>query len=535
MKIVNLKFKILIFKMNKTKRKLLTCEVGFGIIELIVAMAIFMLIAVGGVTVVLQGINVNRLGGEQGFANLYAQEGIEAVRSIKNRGWDNLSEGTYGLSRTGNEWNFSGASDTSDKYTRQVTIVGGRRDAGGNIIDSGGTVDSDLFKATSKVTWDFSPTRSSSVELTTYLTQWDKSIFVALHRISYYDETNKDLRYAECALDCTVSANWTLVTVDSAGDVGQYTSMDVDGTTVGIAYYDETNKDLKYAECSTDCTVASNWVAVAVDASGDTGEHASFVFQNGVRRISYYFKDALDLKYAECALDCTASANWNLVTVDSAGDTGQFTSIASEGSKTGIAYYNATDKRLKYTECSTSCTSASNWSNVAVETSGETGKYASLAFSSGNPRISYYEESKKDLKYAQCDTGCTVSATNWAKVVVDAPATTGLYTSIALDSGNPRISYFRESGTRLKYAECNSNCNIASNWSSVNITASGNRGKFSSIFLDASRPRVSYYNESTKDLEFAVCDAGCTSPGNWSSIAIQTSGDVGQYTSLKIK
>ena len=327
--------------MNRIQGKLLTSERGFGMIELIIAMAIFMLVATGGVTAVLQAFNVNRLGKEEAFANLYAQEGIEGVLSIKNRDFSNLSEGTFGLSSSGGQWNFSGPFDTNDKYRREVTIAQGQRDGSGSIVDSGGTVDSDLFKITSNVTWNFSPTRINSVDLVTYLTQWDKSIISAsvLARIAYYDESNKDIKYAECASNCTTASNWTTVTIDGADDVGKYASLDVDGSRVGV---------------------------------------------------------------------------------------------------------------------------------------------------------SYYEESNKDLKYAQCNTSCTSGSSAWAKVVVDAPATTGLHTSMAIDSsGNPRISYFRESGTRLKYAECNSNCTVSSNWSSGDITGPpGSRGKFSSLHLDGGRPRV---------------------------------------------
>src|SRR3989344_1955157 len=474
--------------MNRIQGKLLTSERGFGMIELIIAMAIFMLVATGGVTAVLQAFNVNRLGKEEAFANLYAQEGIEGVLSIKNRDFSNLSEGTFGLSSSGGQWNFSGPFDTNDKYRREVTIAQGQRDGSGSIVDSGGTVDSDLFKITSNVTWNFSPTRINSVDLVTYLTQWDKSIISA-----------------------SVLAR--------------------------IAYYDESNKDLKYAQCSSNCTNASNWDIVAVDSTNDVGEYTSLVFQNGSPRISYHYKDSLDLRYAQCSADCALSTNWTTITIDSGGDTGQFTSIGADGTKVGIAYYNLSNKDLKYAQCSSNCTVSSNWSNTVVDASGETGTYASLAFSSGNPRISYYDESNKDLKYAQCNTSCTSGSSAWAKVAVDAPATTGLHTSMAIDSsGNPRISYFRESGTRLKYAECNSNCTVSSNWSSGDITGPpGSRGKFSSLHLDGGRPRVSYYNESAKDLEFISCETGCTSSGNWTRITIQSLGDVGQYTSLKIK
>jgi hypothetical protein len=63
--------------------------------------------------------------------------------------------------------------------------------------------------------------------------------------IGYYDVTNGALKYATNA-----SGAWKTDTVDDAGDVGQYVSLAIDSKNwVHISYYDITNKDLKYASC----------------------------------------------------------------------------------------------------------------------------------------------------------------------------------------------------------------------------------------------------------------------------------------------
>jgi hypothetical protein len=57
-------------------------------------------------------------------------------------------------------------------------------------------------------------------------------------------------------------------TVDATGDVGNYTSLVLDGLGAPhISYYDETNGDLKYAVKSE-----GNWISEAVDTTGDVGE-----------------------------------------------------------------------------------------------------------------------------------------------------------------------------------------------------------------------------------------------------------------------
>lgn len=149
---------------------------GFGIIEVIVAMGIFVIIAVTGVSTVTHSFSINRLSEETSTAHLFAQEGIEAARSIRNQDWTDMVAGTHGVSNAGNAWSFSGSNNISGKYTRQITVAQGQRDGSGNIVDSGGSADSDLVKVTSEVSWDFSPTRANNVTLETYFTNFIKSI-----------------------------------------------------------------------------------------------------------------------------------------------------------------------------------------------------------------------------------------------------------------------------------------------------------------------------------------------------------------------
>ncbi len=69
--------------------------------------------------------------------------------------------------------------------------------------------------------------------------------------ISYWDELNDDLKYVQ-SFDID-GASWPIPSnsVDSAGAVGRHTSLtEVDGEPA-ISYWDETNGDLKFAQGST--------------------------------------------------------------------------------------------------------------------------------------------------------------------------------------------------------------------------------------------------------------------------------------------
>ena len=108
-----------------------------------------------------------------------------------------------------------------------------------------------------------------------------------------------------------------------------------------------------------------------------------------------------------------------------------------------ISYYDATNRDLKY-----ATKTGSSWTIERVDIAGSVGKYSSLAIDdTGITSISYYDETNGHLKYA-VKTGFA-----WTNCTVDNAANTGMYTSLALDStGNPGISYRDFGSNDLKYA-----------------------------------------------------------------------------------
>ena len=104
--------------------------------------------------------------------------------------------------------------------------------------------------------------------------------------------------------------------IDSNGDVGKFTSIAIDSNGFKhISYYEFTNGDLKYA---TDKT--GSWVAISVDTTGTVGYHTSIAIDsNDGVHISYYDYTNGDLKYASCSSGCTSASNWDDVSVDTTG------------------------------------------------------------------------------------------------------------------------------------------------------------------------------------------------------------------------
>jgi alpha-tubulin suppressor-like RCC1 family protein len=275
--------------------------------------------------------------------------------------------------------------------------------------------------------------------------------------ISYFDNTNDDLKYAT-----DKSGSWVTTSVDTSGHVGSWTSIAIDSNdAVHISYYDSTNDDLKYATCSSGCATASNWNDVSVRTAGNVGSWNSIAIDStDAVHISYRDSTNNNLKYATCSSGCTSASNWNDVTVDT-GNVGHYTSIAIDSNDAvHISYYDLAHKDLKYATCSSGCTTASNWNDVSVDTAGYVGSYTSIAIDSNDAvHISYRDSTIDDLKYATCSSGCT-TASNWNDVAVDTD-NVGHYTSIAIDSNDAvHISYYDLANDDLKYTALDSSSNI---------------------------------------------------------------------------
>ena len=421
-------------------------------------------------------------------------------------------------------------------------------------------------------------------------------------------------------------APWSIQTVDSAGTVGQYSSVALDAAgNPAISYHDETDEDLKYASWN-----GSMWVITTVDASkksidhhsswgwgrgwagswgwgcdahymknyhgtGSVGEYTSLAFDSsGNPRISYYDDSNKDLKYA--AWDGT---QWVITTVDgtnykkdgqkgynwdgdngraqsSSINVGKYSSLALDrNGNPRISYYDETHGILKYASWDGSKWvistvdapkseggSRSNWGDWGwggyqnhdndneytkyYHGTQKIGEYSSLALdSTGKPRISYHDEGNEDLKYATWDGSqwviTTVDGTNYKKAGQKGcnwdgdhgrdqynSIKVGDYSSLALDStGSPRISYYDETNKDLKYATWD-----GSRWVITTVDSVKNMGEYSSLELNANGdPRISYYDASNGNLKFAAWNR---TNSLWVTEIVDRSKKVGTFTSLAL-
>lgn len=143
---------------HRTKRMTITS--GFSLVEALLSISLFAISVTFLVGAIVYGQSVIQTSTQRARASFLAEEGLEALRNMRDASFSNLTDGTFGVGVIGNQWALSGAQDVNGIFTRRVTIA---------------PIDAYTKQITSVVTWTQNLQRNGTSTAVTYLTDWQRA------------------------------------------------------------------------------------------------------------------------------------------------------------------------------------------------------------------------------------------------------------------------------------------------------------------------------------------------------------------------
>ena len=272
----------------------------------------------------------------------------------------------------------------------------------------------------------------------------------------------------------------------------------------------------------TDLATAAGNSITTPDAVGSEN-YASLELDAAGNPVVGYMKVFVGLNVLHCNDPDCAGGDESITTPDTAGVVGVRLSLELDAAGNPVvSYYDASNLDLKLLHCNDPNCAGGDESITSPDIGGDVGGWSSLALDlAGNPVVSYYDGSNSKLKVLHCnDPNCAGGDES-----ITSPVTPGTYSSLALDAaGNPVVSYLDDG---LKLLHCNDpNC-VGGDES---ITSLDTGGSHNSLALDATgNPVVSYRDDGLKVLH--CNDPNCAGGGE-SITSPDTDANVGWYTSL---
>ncbi len=164
---------------------------GVGLLEIVLAVAIFGVIASAVASLAATGLDVSVIAAPLVEAEGYVTEAMTAVRTIQDRAWNEFTLINSGFTLAGDTWNFLGESTTEvlGAFSRRVLFADVCRDGAHNIIACPGAyTDPHSKSVTAEVTWGVGASERI-VSATTLLTNWASSFWTQTNWIGGSGQT----------------------------------------------------------------------------------------------------------------------------------------------------------------------------------------------------------------------------------------------------------------------------------------------------------------------------------------------------------
>lgn len=166
---------------------------AFALAEILLSIGILSVVILGLAGSLAYSIQTSSSVSKKNKALFLVDEGVEAVRAIRDESYTALTNGNHGVSSSSSTWSFSGTSDTTDEFSRVIGIS---------------DVTPTIKQVTVTVSWNGLPLGTNQVSTTIRLSNWLRSVTLG------GDWSNAVIRNSD---DITGTSNGIGVNYDPSG------------------------------------------------------------------------------------------------------------------------------------------------------------------------------------------------------------------------------------------------------------------------------------------------------------------------------
>jgi len=148
-----------------------------SMMEIVIALALFVVLIAGAGSFLIGSFSFAMRSNDFVSAQFLAQEAVEAIKSIRDRDWNELVYSQSAIASTSGKWILSGqgTSEQIGKFNRIISFENVYRDLSYNIVSSSSpeaNLDTSSTLLHVKVLWEIRPDVNDSVQYDIYLTNW---------------------------------------------------------------------------------------------------------------------------------------------------------------------------------------------------------------------------------------------------------------------------------------------------------------------------------------------------------------------------
>ncbi len=279
---------------------------------------------------------------------------------------------------------------------------------------------------------------------------------------------------------------------------------------------------------------APSWISSIADSSGKVGSDNGIAVHNGALVVGYWDLDNRDLKFATALTPSpTATSDWQVHSVEVAGDTGWLVRTVSYKSGVVMAHYNNTLHTLRIVRSLTgSPTKATDWRGHDVDTISSAGKQGgartAIVELNGMLWLNYFDFVHNELKVARALSQTPDSASDWqihSVASATRPSPGQYFNTMAIANGRIGFVYDDTQTRTVNYARALVDAPVqASDWQIHTIdswqSVSADLGAQQGMTVLNGLPVVAYRDAYNKKLKVAI--AKTSTPSQATDWAIQS-------------